>query len=42
LACVAVVVIALWILSGYAGSHTSATSGDTQVSLIGDFEERPA
>lgn len=32
LACVAVVVIALWILSGYAGSHTSATSGDTQVS----------
>jgi hypothetical protein len=32
LGCVAVVVIALWILSGYAGSHRSATSGDTQVS----------
>ena len=32
LTCVAVVVIALWILSGYAGSHKSATSGDTQVS----------
>lgn len=32
LGCVAVVVIALWILSGYAGSHRSATSGETQVS----------
>jgi hypothetical protein len=31
LGCVAVVVIALWILSGYAGSHTSATSGDVHV-----------
>lgn len=31
LGCVAVVVIALWILSGYAGSHTSATSGDVLV-----------
>jgi len=31
LGCVAVVVIALWILSGYAGDHSSATSGDTRV-----------
>jgi hypothetical protein len=27
---VAIVVIALWILAGYAGSHRSATSGDRQ------------
>jgi hypothetical protein len=31
LGCVAIVVIALWILAGYAGSHSSATSGDRQV-----------
>lgn len=31
LACVAIVVVALWILSGYAGSHQSAMSGYTQV-----------
>jgi hypothetical protein len=31
LGCVAVVGVALWVVSGYAGSHRSATSGDTQV-----------
>ncbi|HEY3747725.1 MAG TPA: hypothetical protein VGL80_00895 [Pseudonocardiaceae bacterium] len=28
LACVAIVVVGLWIVAGYAGSHNSATSGD--------------
>jgi hypothetical protein len=32
LACVAIAVIALWVLAGYAGSHASATSGDRDVS----------
>ena len=31
LACVAIVVVALWIVSGFAGSHTSPTSGYQQV-----------
>jgi hypothetical protein len=31
LACVAIVVVALWILSGFAGSHASPTSGYQQV-----------
>lgn len=29
LACVAIVVVGLWLAAGYAGSHKSATSGDT-------------
>lgn len=32
LACVAAVVVGLWLAAGYAGSHKSATSGDTTVS----------
>jgi hypothetical protein len=31
LACVAIVVVALWIVSGFAGSHASPTSGYQQV-----------
>jgi hypothetical protein len=30
LACVAIVVVGLWIVAGYAGSDTSSTSGDRQ------------
>lgn len=30
LACVAIVVVGLWIVAGYAGSHDSTTSGDRQ------------
>jgi hypothetical protein len=31
LACVAIVVVGLWLVAGLAGSHESATSGDRQV-----------